>query len=418
MAPKRNRAKPQRVSFLTRGREQLRQRQQTRQQASRQLPAKGESTAGSVKARGQRLKSAVEQRARMDVTRTRALGQMLQRNADRNARSEGIRQESRMTSGKTRYVPPGGENAKGQASLPPGQRGGDMRQKGGPLAKRDSSSVTRTNNGGPVRQVEVRDMGNRTQRQLPGQRALPGGTGGADRVTASGTRTGRPGAERRALPAAQQGGTTAGRSGSRIRTGGVAGAVALAAGEAAIRPAARALGKGLANVLRPVGRAIDDRLPGTNSKDEAQRNARKQPLPRPTPDQTRRAVRLNQASPSDVGRRPSQATTPERPRIAGTTQSRGTTTQSMGRTSSTQATTQSPTERRVSAATANRESGNYGTSRSDNKLLGDFIREKMRERENKTDATTAPNNVGPTLTEEQYAERLKIAKKDKKDKKS
>lgn len=302
MAPKRNRAKPQRGSFLSRGREQVRQRQQTRQQASRQLPPEGGTSAGSLKARGQRTATAVQQKVQRDIATTRALADMMQRN---KARAD--RQIPADKSPSVRRVGPGGANPKPQGQLPPGQRGGDMRQKGGPLATRDKGGpmtqrgggMTRTNNGGPVSEVNVRDMGNSPQRQLAGQRGLPGGTGGADRVTASGTRTGQPGANRNALPAGRQGGAMT----TRARTNGVATGLALAAGEMAVRPLARAAGQKLGELLRPVGRAIDDRMKGTNSKDEAQRNARRKPLPQMTPTQNKGAVRLGQASPADVGRK-------------------------------------------------------------------------------------------------------------------
>ena len=333
MAPKRNQAKPKRGSFLTRGREQVRQRQQTRQQASRQLPPQGGTTANSPKATGQRVATAVGQKVRRDVATTRALADMMQRNVDRTSRAEGIRNESRMASGKTRYVPPGGENAKGQGALPPGQRGGDMRQKGGPLATRGKGGpitqrgggMTRTNNGGPVSEVKVQDMGNSQPRQLPGQRGLPGGTGGADRVTASGARTGQPGPNRNALPGGQralppsqpsarrqaaqakadsaargsQGPNRVGQpAGSANRVYGanvvngavdramrqqrgtranVAGAVVSALAQPLVDRAAARGGRNLAKALTPIGRAIDNTLPGNNSKDEAKRKAPAKP---------------------------------------------------------------------------------------------------------------------------------------------
>lgn len=41
----------------------------------------------------------------------------------------------------------------------------------------------------------------------------------------------------------------------------------------------------------------------------------------------------------------------------------------------------SPKDRRVSAATANRESGNYGTSRTNNPMIDDAMKARMRQRE-------------------------------------
>jgi hypothetical protein len=52
--------------------------------------------------------------------------------------------------------------------------------------------------------------------------------------------------------------------------GAVGGAIERAAG-AALGPLARKAGDKLGNALKPVGRAIDDRLPGINSRDELKR---------------------------------------------------------------------------------------------------------------------------------------------------
>jgi hypothetical protein len=57
-------------------------------------------------------------------------------------------------------------------------------------------------------------------------------------------------------------------------------------------------------------------------------------------------------------------------------------------------------ERRVSASTANRESGNYGTSRTNNPLIDDTMKARMRQREERT-------GVGPVSNGAQYAADVK-----------
>ena len=71
---------------------------------------------------------------------------------------------------------------------------------------------------------------------------------------------------------------------SRSR-GTVAGVIGEVAG-AVLSPLARAAGTKLGQALRPVGRAIDDRLPGINSKDEAARRQRSTTTTTPKPQGT------------------------------------------------------------------------------------------------------------------------------------
>jgi len=68
-------------------------------------------------------------------------------------------------------------------------------------------------------------------------------------------------------------------------------------------------------------------------------------------------------------------------------------------------------DNRVSAATANRASGNYGTSRTDNKMIDDWMREKMRQREGR-DLTSKSNDYGSKAMSKQFASSGTSAKTD------
>ena len=100
------------------------------QRSGRGLPAAGGTGGNTQQARDQRRTTARRVQAGQQATVARAWNRV----AAANDRQETIRSQSRMTSGNTRYVPPGGENAKGPSALPPGQRGGAIRPRGGPLA--------------------------------------------------------------------------------------------------------------------------------------------------------------------------------------------------------------------------------------------------------------------------------------------
>lgn len=90
----------------------------------------------------------------------------------------------------------------------------------------------------------------------------------------------------------------------------------------------------------------------------------------------------------------------------------------------------SPKDRRVSAATANRESGNYGTSRTNNPMIDDAMKARMRQREERdgvgpvkdgaryaADVKSSTQGVGPVKDGERYASNLKPANKNKKSEK-
>jgi hypothetical protein len=79
-----------------------------------------------------------------------------------------------------------------------------------------------------------------------------------------------------------------------------------------------------------------------------------------------------------------------------------------------------PAQRRVSAATANREAGNYGTSRTNNPMIDDAMKARMRQREEKAgvgpvkdgaqysaDVKSSTRGVGPVADGGKYAGNLK-----------
>jgi len=189
--------------MLTRQRQLLQQQQATKRTASTQLPPAGGSSAGRPKAVAQRTAAAVRQKVQQDVTVTRALADNMRRNQER-----ANRQIPADKSPKVRLVGPGGANPRPQGQLPPGQRGGEIRSRGGALTTRSSGGPL-ANPSNTIQPVRVRDLGNTQRPQLTGQRDLPGGTGGGDTVRGSGARTGRPGPDRAQLPQGTKGGDLA-----------------------------------------------------------------------------------------------------------------------------------------------------------------------------------------------------------------
>jgi hypothetical protein len=86
-------------------------------------------------------------------------------------------------------------------------------------------------------------------------------------------------------------------------------------------------------------------------------------------------------------------------------------------------------DRRVSAATANREAGNYGTSRTNNPMIDDAMKARMRQREDAAgigpvkdgaryaaDVKNSTKGVGPVKDGERYASNLKPTDKNKSEK--
>lgn len=79
-----------------------------------------------------------------------------------------------------------------------------------------------------------------------------------------------------------------------------------------------------------------------------------------------------------------------------------------------------PKERRVSAATANRESGNYGTSRTNNPMIDEAMKARMRQREERdgvgpvkdgaryaADVRSSTQGIGPVKDGNRYASNLR-----------
>ena len=103
-----------------------------------------------------------------------------------------------------------------------------------------------------------------------------------------------------------QKGTTLGRIGANSLKGQAAEGAIYAALKPLSDVAGQYLGTRLGEGLRPVGRRIDDLLPGVNSKDEAKRIKAKTPLRTMTPAERAKAVRLTQAT----GNEPRTKSTP------------------------------------------------------------------------------------------------------------
>lgn len=293
--------------MLARQRQLIKQRNQTKAQASRQLPAKGESSANSIKARGQRAATRVQQKVNQDVATVRALADNMKRNQAREARQ--IKPDP---SPKTRYVGPEGANPRGQAALPPGQRGGEMRQRGGAIVRAS---------GGAIRLAERQGQGAATPQSRRPSR--PSGAiekaGPTIDVTANseklpGGKRGGPLARDNAKGALERRSVASQTSpkGSNLKGRGTAAAAVIAAlAEPAVAAVGQAAGRKLGEGLKAVGRRLDDMRPGINSKDEANRVRRATPLPQMTAQQRANAVRLENYNPPTRTQKASEA--PQRP---------------------------------------------------------------------------------------------------------
>jgi len=236
----------------------------------------------------------------------------------------------------------------GRPALPPGQKGGAL-AKPNPAAKP----------------------------QLTGTRPaglLPGGTGGADTVRGSGVRTGRPGAPRPSLPSAVSGSAvkSAVKSAGGLRAG-LIGMVAAPVVDEVGRRAGTALGNSIRQAATPqrTGTSSGRTGRGGTTADVKPNTASKPRIGNIPP-----AEGTGRGGPSDIRKSKPTATTPTRSQ---STQQRATqaprSSNSGGTTSTPRRNTPMPSvvkERRVSASTANRESGNYGTSRTNNPLMRDL----------------------------------------------
>lgn len=127
-----------------------------------------------------------------------------------------------------------------------------------------------------------------------------------------------------------------------------------AEGKPPAKPAAKAAAKPAAKPAQ--SDAAFDKKYGTNDprNNLARRETGKTPAPAPRPAGTQ----PSRPAARPAASRPSTPAAPKKP-----------------------AAPASPKERRVSAATANRESGNYGTSRTNNPMIDDAMKARMRQRE-------------------------------------
>ena len=275
-------------------------------------------------------------------------------------------------------------------SLPPGQRGGT------PTKPASSKPTPPRSNGGPVQPVRVRDMG-KPSNSLPsgGGRGLLGPGGAPPKAVLDLLNKGQP-----AL-------SPGGRKGGRVNMGGVGGALLLAGGGMAADAVGRKAGESIGGFLRnqtnqsrndprrntPGGRTNPGRSSGKPATD-----GRYIPGSQQTEIKDR-SGRQSTSSRSEAPKLPTAVIRSSSGGGAGTPSRSGSTPPRSGSTSparKAQAASTPPSERRVSASTANRESGNYGTSKTNNPLMKDMIG-RIKDREDKAQASAASkltNNFG------------------------
>lgn len=281
-------------------------------------------------------------------------GKALPQGADRKVLPPGERGGAVVRAGSSAVTRPSSRN---QAALPPGQRGGAATtSRGGALANREaprprpggrvvvdeSPRLPQGKPGGdlarrPRRMGSEQPQNSTTVRTAGGSGSagsLPSSTQPSARRTAAqakldqaakgtsgGTRVGQPAGEANRMYGANRVNAAVERALRQRGSGGLgsslrgAGAEGLVSGLAlaALSPLAQKAGTALGKGLRPVGRWLDDRMPGINSKDEQRRRA----LPQMTAAERKKAVPLPQAQPKSAPSRPSQAEqAPTRPSSA------------------------------------------------------------------------------------------------------
>jgi hypothetical protein len=141
-------------------------------------------------------------------------------------------------------------------------------------------------------------------RSKPAQKALPPGKQGGP--LAKVPKALPAGSSPKALPAGKVGGKLA-KPGGNVK-GGLAQAAIYSALQPVSTAAGQYLGTKLGEGLRPVGRRIDDLLPGVNSKDEAKRIKARTPLRTMTAAERQKAVRLTQATGNETKPKPPSVT--------------------------------------------------------------------------------------------------------------
>ena len=174
---------PKKPTMLQRQRALRKQQQQTKQQSSRQLPPKGQSSANSRQARGQRTSTANAQAANQQ----RVIARGMEGFVRRGQAMDKLDKAAKGTQGSgTRTAGAGGGLAKRQPSAVTTRQAGKPTSTGGRVQSNSGGGASNNR----VQQVRVRDLGSSKPSQVAGSssRALPPGrTGGALARTGSGS---------------------------------------------------------------------------------------------------------------------------------------------------------------------------------------------------------------------------------------
>lgn len=213
MAPK----KPKQPTMLQRQRALRKQQQQTKQQASNQLPPKGGTSANTRQARGQRTSTAKAQAANQQ----RVIARGMEGFVRRGQAMDKLDKAAKGTQGSgTRTAGAGGGLAKRPSSAVTARQSGKPTTTGGRVQQSSSGSASSNR----VQQVRVRDLGSSRPNQMSGngRPALPPGRSG--------------GALSRVASAAEGAVKNAGRTGKALTglKGGLVGAALSLGGSAAI----------------------------------------------------------------------------------------------------------------------------------------------------------------------------------------
>lgn len=164
---------PKKPTMLQRQRALRKQQQQTKQQASKQLPPKGDTSANTRQARGQRTSTAKAQAANQQ----RVIARGMEGFVRRGQAMDKLDKAAKGTQGSgTRTAGAGGGLAKRQSSAVTTRQSGKPATSGGQV--RPSTSGGASSN--RVQQVRVRDLGTTKPDQMGGStsRALPPGRAG------------------------------------------------------------------------------------------------------------------------------------------------------------------------------------------------------------------------------------------------
>ena len=189
---------PKKPTMLQRQRALRKQQQQTKQQSAKQLPPKGQSSADSRQARGQRTTTAKAQAANQQRVIARGMEGFIRRGKAQDkldAAAKGTQGSGTRTAGA------GGGLAKRQSSAVSQRTSGKPATQGGRVTPSASGQASSNR----VQQVRVRDLGSTKPKPMSGgtPRALPPGNQGGQlaRVARSAATTaGKVGAAGKVLP--------------------------------------------------------------------------------------------------------------------------------------------------------------------------------------------------------------------------